>query len=108
MYRRTEDWVFAPLDYTTSPTCCWNSSTPAMGALVVNAAIAAAKLGAASCKQPTPFVKVNGDYTYKAAIGAGWVNYSDDERCGRAAVAQDTLKAWLVTDYCSLKPWTRE
>ena len=44
---------------------CDDSSTPAMGALVVNAAIAAAKLGAASCKQPTPFVKVNGDYTYK-------------------------------------------
>ncbi len=37
-YRNLEDYVFAELDYTKSKTCCWNSSTSAMYAIIMDKA----------------------------------------------------------------------
>jgi hypothetical protein len=112
LYRMTEDYVFAPLDYTRSGTCCWNSSTPQMGASVVSTAIAAAKANAAACKPPQIFMKVANDYEYyrKAAQAAGvvWKPYSNDENCSQGSLPNDTPKAWTVTPYCTVKPWLRE
>jgi hypothetical protein len=114
MYRKTEDYVFAPLDYTKSPTCCWNSSTPEMGASVVATAVATAKRKAAAgqCEAPVVMRKIAGDYGFyrKAAEQAGvpWKAYSNDERCAHGSLPEDSLKTWNVTPYCTAKPWTRE
>jgi hypothetical protein len=114
LYRKTEDYVFAPLDYTKSSTCCWNSSTAQMGASVVTTAIATAKQKAAAnaCQAPLVFKKIAGDYaTYrKAAEGAGvsWKPYSNDERCSQGSIPDDAEAPWAVTPYCTARPWLRE
>jgi hypothetical protein len=112
LYRMTEDYVFAPLEYTKSSTCCWNSSTPEMGGSVVTTAIKTAKAQASACKDPAIFMKMNGDYEFyrKAATSAGvvWKAYSNDEACSQGSLPSDTAKAWTVTPYCTVKPWLRE
>jgi hypothetical protein len=114
LYRKTEDYVFAPLDYTKSGTCCWNSSTPEMGASVVATAVAAAKRQAAAntCEPPAVFKKVNGDYgIYRTAAQAAsvpWKPYSNDENCPQGTSANDVEKTWTVTPYCTAKPYLRE
>jgi hypothetical protein len=112
-YRLTEDYLFAPLEYTKSATCCWNGATPQMGDSAVKLAIATAKQKATQgqCEAPTVFRKNSGDYQpYKTAAGAAWKPYSNDEHCPAAqiGVADDTLKAWNVTPFCTVKPFARE
>jgi len=116
LYRKTEDYVFAPLDYTKSATCCWNGATPQMGELAVRTALATAKQKAAAgtCEAPAVFRKTGGDYQpYKSAAsaaGVAWKPWTNDEHCPGSQVnaADDALKAWTVAAFCTAQPFTRE
>lgn len=123
VYRTTADYVFAPLDYTTSSTCCWNGNGSvdnnnrllAMGNSIVSTAVATAKRNGAACQSPAVFKKTAGAYQpyQSAATGVNWLPYSNDENCAQGRPTDprfpnDTLKAWTVTPYCTVKPFTRE
>jgi len=113
LYRMTEDYVFAPLDYTKSATCCWNGATQAMGDAAVKMAIQTAKAKAASggCEAPAVFRKNGGGYQpYQTAAGAAWTPWVNDEHCPavQIAVAEDALKPWTVSAFCTVKPFLRE
>ena len=116
LYRKTEDYLFAPLDYTKSATCCWNGSSPEMGESAVKSAIQIAKQKVAQgqCEAPAIFRRVAGDYQpYKSAAlaaGVAWQPWANDERCPavQVAVAEDPLKSWTVVPFCTAQPFTRE
>lgn len=105
--RTLEDYVFAPLEYQESMTCCWDSSTSAMHDIIMQQAAAqkAADDAMSVCSAPVVFQAEDGGYRrwsdYAASIGrsAEWRAYSDDEACGRHA---DTLAYSSATPYCSL------
>lgn len=105
--RKLEDYVFSPLDYNHSMTCCWDSSTSAMYDIIMQEAAAdkAAADAAMVCSTPVIFEAQNGDYKrwadYAASInrGADWRPYRDDEACHQPADVEATSAA---TPYCSL------
>jgi hypothetical protein len=105
--RKLEDYVFAPLDYSHSMTCCWDSSTSAMYDIIMAEANAdkAAADAAKTCAAPVIFEAQNGDYKrwadYAASINraADWRPYKDDEACHQTADVEATSAA---TPYCSL------
>jgi hypothetical protein len=105
--RTLEDYVFAPLEYQQSMTCCWDSSTSAMYDIIMQQAAAqkAADDAMGVCSEPVVFQAEDGGYRrwsdYAASIGRGaeWRPYSDDEACGRH---EDTLAYSSATPYCSL------
>lgn len=114
-YRVLADYVFAPLEYTVSRTCCWNSTTRNMYEIVLAYAEAEIAAGAASgqCVSPTIFMGRNngsaGDgyqlyETYANSIGRGdqWVRWSADESCSQSNVATDTPASLAATGYCEL------
>jgi hypothetical protein len=111
-YRKTEDYVFSPLDYTKSSTCCWNGSTPAMGASVVANAIAWAKQKNAqgACAAPAVFMKSNGTYgDYQSRAGSvQWVPYRNDENCPQGASQTDVAVPLDATPFCTAKPFLNE
>lgn len=106
--RKLEDYVFAPLDYSHSMTCCWDSSTSAMYDIIMAEAEAdkAAADAAHVCTAPVVFeTDANGTYKrwvdYAASINraADWRSYKDDESCNLHA---DTLGESAATPYCSM------
>jgi hypothetical protein len=109
-HRVRDDYVFAALDYTTSKTCCWNSTTPAMYAVIAAeaAAEAAAAAAAGTCAAPTVFMNQADGYARWAARaqamgqGAAWRAWSEDESCPQRAVARDTIAATDAAPYCAL------
>ena len=111
-YRKTIDYVWRPLDYSKSSTCCWNSSTAAMGASVVTQALAAVRANGANCKAPAVFMKANNRYEpYQAGAGqTPWATYKNDENCPQGASPTDAVDpaAFKATDYCAAKPWLND
>lgn len=110
-YRKTIDYVWRTLEYTKSGTCCWNSSTAAMGASVAKQAMDAARAGAAACKAPAVFMKANNRYDpYQAGAGATpWAAYKNDENCAQGSQPSDQLAGdWKATDFCTAKPWLND
>ena len=109
-YRELEDYVFAELDYTASKTCCWDSSTAAMYALVMEQARAdeAAAEANQTCIAPVVFSSREDGYerwrSYAEAHGRGaeWRAWSEDEACPQRDIAADTIVGSDVTAYCSL------
>jgi hypothetical protein len=110
--RTLEDYVYAELDYTTSKTCCWDTTTSAMNDIIQQFASdeKAANDKAGVCKQPTVFKNTAGGYQvfkdYAAKIGkaADWKEWNEDEPCSQRAVADDTLTDAGKTDMCSSMP----
>jgi len=106
-YRRLEDYVFAPLVYTQSKTCCWDSSTAAMAAIIMDYAV---KEQANQCVAPTVFKSETGGYArwaaHAATLGraADWKAWSEDETCAARAVAQDAVAATTAGAFCSIDP----
>ena len=106
-YRILEDYVFAELDYNTSKTCCWNSSTVAMYEIVMahNQALIDASEG---CAQLAVFKASNGGFdlfkNYAESIDRGdeWVAWSADEACPQAGVTDDTEAAHEWTAFCDI------
>ena len=107
--RTLDDYVFAPLDYAHSMTCCWDSSTSAMYDVIMAQAKAdnAAADAAKTCAAPTVFEAQAGSYQHwadaAAAQGkaAAWLAYRDDEGCKLAA---DQAATFGATSYCELTP----
>ena len=103
-YRTTiDDYVFAPLDYSQSRTCCWNHTNRAMYDLIL--AYEASK-AASGCVDPTIFkMTANGydPFTTFAAGASSWASWSADETCVQAGNANDVvLPDPGLTPWCSL------
>ena len=110
-HRELEDYVLAELDYTTSKTCCWNSSTSAMYDIVMNKARADAAAAEATntCAAPVVFKSRQDGYqvwaSHATSLGRGaeWRPWSEDETCAQRAVAADTEATLEATPYCTLE-----
>ncbi|MBX3250903.1 MAG: hypothetical protein KF901_27240 [Myxococcales bacterium] len=101
-HRTLEDYVFAELAYTEARTCCWNRSTDAMYAIVLDYAereqADAARDGV--CVSPSVF-RAEADAGYQrwadhaASLGRApeWRAWSEDESCPQRAIAEDALAA---------------
>ncbi len=109
-YRELEDYVYAELQYEQSKTCCWNSTTTAMNDIIQDyASQEKSKNDAAMvCKQPTVFMATGGGKydTWKAFAAANnkagdWKDWTQDEPCAQAGVAQDTITARGKADFCA-------
>ncbi len=109
-YRQLEDFVYAELDYSSSKTCCWNTTTSKMNDIIQDFAQqekdAADKAGV--CKQPTAFMASGGgkydtwknfaptvkDWNGQPKYKAGdWLDWHEDEPCAQRDVPQDKLGA---------------
>ncbi len=110
LHRKPEDYVLAELAYTTSKTCCWNSTTAVMYDVIMaeaNAEIAAAA-AAGTCAAPTVFMSQTDGYgrwsARAQAMGQGtaWRAWSEDESCPQRGVARDEVAAVEQTAFCSL------
>ena len=110
-YREVEDYVFAPLAYNQAKTCCWNTTTDEMGAIILDLAKKEQADAAAAgvCAAPTVFRSRTDGYarwkTHADALGKGaaWRAWSADETCPQAGVAEDALGATSATAYCALQ-----
>lgn len=110
-YRLLEDYVFAELDYASSKTCCWNSSTSQMYDIIMSYNLELQDQ-ANMCADVAVFMNRDdqGDgydlfrqYAEQAGRGAEWVAWRADESCPQAGVAVDTeTSSRLPTDYCAL------
>jgi hypothetical protein len=104
-YRRLEDYVFASLVYTHAKTCCWDSTTAAMGSIVMDYA---SKEQAGVCKMPTVFRAESGGYArwsaHAATLGqaAAWKAWNEDETCPQRDTVDDLVAASTAGDWCSL------
>jgi hypothetical protein len=104
MYRTTiEDYVFTPLDYAKSRTCCWNHTTQPMTNIVLAYETSQAASG---CVDPTIFMMTNGGYdpfaSYASSTGhsTDWVSWSADEECDQSGATDD-----VVLPVSGLTPW---
>lgn len=102
--RTVEDYVFAELDYPTSKTCCWNSTTTAMGEIVMeyNRRLLADAEAHGTCVEPVIFRAQRAgagddgyalfrEFAQSIGRGAEWVSWSEDEPCAQRAVSADTV-----------------
>jgi hypothetical protein len=109
-----EDYVFAELEYTASKTCCWNSTTSAMAAIVLDLAKQEEDEVAAGgqCRAPTAFraMGTGGDgfttwLRHAKAMGLenDWRAWTEDEPCSQRAVPEDKLAPRAnVDNFCAV------
>ncbi len=98
-YRMLEDYVFAELEYESSRTCCWNSSTAAMAEIILDFAEEeqAEALVSGMCVQPTVFRAESEGFErwlqHARTLGrsAEWVEWSEDEPCAQRDVPEDSI-----------------
>jgi len=106
-YRTTiEDYVFAPLDYTKSRTCCWNHTTRPMFDIIM---AYQASIATGGCVSPAVFKLTANSYDPFASFatssghGAEWVPWSADETCEAVNATDDVvLPDPGLTPWCSL------
>jgi len=103
-YRTTiDDYIFAPLDYSKSRTCCWNHSSRAMYDAIVQYATQAAASG---CVAPAVFKLTANSYdpfqSFATSNGTTWPAWSADEDCPQANATDDVAPPQAITDWCSL------
>jgi len=109
-YRELDDYVFAELDYSSSKTCCWDSTTHDMYTIIMqyaqNEAEQAEQNG--QCAEPLVFKARNGgydpfrQYAYDTGRGSQWVEWSADETCPQANVQTDTETSPPWTNFCNI------
>ena len=104
-YRTIEDYIYAPLVYTKSRTCCWNSSNRTMHESIMAYATARS---ANMCIAPLVFLQTDasfGEYSkYASDKGKPFPAWRADEDCPQAGNTTDTL-AMQSTEppaYCDL------
>ncbi|HEY3353353.1 MAG TPA: hypothetical protein VGQ83_08905 [Polyangia bacterium] len=98
-YRVIDDYVFAPLVYTQSKTCCWNSSTAAMYQIIMDYE----QTLQGTCHEPVVFKAAGGGYKtfsdYAAQTGRSlqWKPWTEDEPCAQRGVDTDLEAdhAWI-------------
>jgi hypothetical protein len=106
-YRTTiEDYIFAPLDYTKSRTCCWDHTNRAMHDIIVAYAQSQAANG---CVSPAIFKMTANSYDPFAAfatmtgMSGVWLPWSADEECDQAGASDDVvLPQDGQTPWCTL------
>lgn len=108
-YRILEDYVFAELDYGTSKTCCWNSSTAEMFDIIMDLNLEHQQQ-ANMCADVIVFKNRDdaGDgydtfrqYATQTGRAQQWRAWRADESCPQSGVAEDTeADAPLLTPYC--------
>ncbi len=113
-YRILEDYVLAELEYMQSKTCCWNRSTSAMHAIIMDYAEQeqAAATASGMCMAPSVFKSEGGssagygrwaNHAVDTGRGDEWVSWSADETCPWQAVASDSLNFDRTgPDFCSV------
>lgn len=126
-YRKIDDFVFMPLDYTSSKTCCWNTSSSSMYKVIM--AYAEEEQAKATqekmCVEPTVFrarsekpagytgpmdgFQLWRDWAAKQGRSAEWVDangkpavWSEDEQCDQRASTDDRQSYSGGPSYCSL------
>ena len=125
-YRIFDDFVFKPLYYSSSKTCCWNKSSKSMYRIVMDYA-AEEQEKAKACVEPTLFraeKDVPAGYAgprdgyqrwrhWAAQKGrsAEWIDvegqpakWSEDELCEQRAVEEDTVQSVLWQSMCPAPP----
>lgn len=112
-YRQLEDYVLAELEYNRSKTCCWNSTTAAMGEIVLDHATKEKQANEARgvCQAPTVFrASGGGGYDvfarHAASLGraAEWRAWTEDEPCTQRDVVEDALTEAGRKDMCTVPP----
>jgi hypothetical protein len=106
-YRTTiEDYIFTPLDYSKSRTCCWNTTTRPMFDIIMSYQ---ASRSAGGCVEPTIFKLTANSYDPFASFattsghGSEWVPWSAGEACPQANATDDVvLPVAELTPWCSL------
>lgn len=107
-YRKLEDYVFAPLEYSKSKTCCWNSSTSQMYDIIMDYNQKQVyDVATMSCQAPTVFKNDGGYGLFEAhaqslGVGEQWVQWSEDEPCAQRDVAQDTEAPTQWAAFCDV------
>ena len=105
-YRIDEDYVFAPLVYAQSRTCCWNSTNADMFSVVMEWEHRRVQ-EAPECSDAFVMKMRDGRYAEYEALaeemGLTWVEWSADEGCPQADTVQtDTEMEVSWTPYCDL------
>lgn len=109
-YRLFEDYVFAELDYSSSKTCCWNSSTSQMFDIAMEMNIELQE-SAMMCADVVVFMnrddegdgfQIFRDYAEATDRGDQWVAWRADESCPQSGVAADSFAERTPTAYCEL------
>lgn len=109
-YRLLEDYVFAELDYSSSKTCCWNSSTGQMFDIAMEMNIELQE-SAMMCADVVVFMNRDDDgdgfqlfrdYAVSTDRGDQWVDWRADESCPQSGVAADTFAERQPTNFCEL------
>jgi hypothetical protein len=104
-HRKLEDYVFGALEYAQARTCCWNSSTSAMYAIIMDRARAET---AGTCTAPAVFKSQADGYArwqaHAEQLGraAEWRPWSEDEACAQRAIPVDVEAPVAAVPYCSL------
>ena len=105
-YRIVDDYIFAPLVYNQSRTCCWNSTNHDMYNVAISYE-ARRQEEAQACGEPFVFKMRDGAYvdyeTHADELGVEWVAWSADEGCPQADTVQtdtETTPGW--TPYCEI------
>ncbi|MBI5514791.1 MAG: hypothetical protein HY909_13535 [Deltaproteobacteria bacterium] len=111
-HRLLEDYVFAELDYPRSRTCCWNTTTAAMGELILDFARVEQERARArgQCVAPTAFrASGMGDgydvwraHAMTVGRAAEWRAWSEDEPCSGRASTNDPTTDRGGAAWCSL------
>ncbi len=109
-FRTLADYVFAPLVYEESKTCCWNSTTDKMADIVIDFANEEKQAADAAnmCVEPTVFraradgYKLWQDHAKKLGREAEWLAWSEDEPCKQRDVKEDMAATFSATTFCSL------
>lgn len=109
-YRDFADYIFAELEYTSSKTCCWNSTTDDMYTIIVeyNTELVEGAHANGQCIEPVVFKARSGGYDpfHQYAIDTGrdslWVAWSEDESCPQAGVLDDVELAPQWADFCDV------
>ncbi len=99
-HRTLEDYVLAELTYDQARTCCWNRSTSAMHAIVLDYAMQeqARAEDAGMCAAPTIFRAESGtgyqrwaDHAANLGRASEWRGWSEDEACAQRDVIEDAV-----------------
>ncbi|MBR59288.1 MAG: hypothetical protein CMH54_14890 [Myxococcales bacterium] len=108
MYRVIEDYIFAELEYQSSRTCCWNSTTVDMYHIIMDlneGYTYDSETG--TCREPLVFKMVDGgykvfsDHASTMGLSHAWVEWSADEPCPQEfSVTTDTEVVHTRASYC--------
>ena len=99
-------YYFPELIYDKSPTCCWNSTTPAMFE-IIERYNRERETKSLQCLAPLPFQKSSygafRSFAQSIGRGAEFGDWSRDEECPQAGNADDTRSPSVMPTYCSVR-----